>query len=126
MKNSKRRTGAAAAGLASALMLATALSGAAHAAGSCEALRTEIEAKIAAAGVAKFSVVIADTDAPAEGQVVGSCDLGAKKIVYQRESGAVVEGASMRPPASAGSGGGEAILTECKDGTVSVGGDCRK
>jgi hypothetical protein len=103
--------------------LALAISGAAHA-DSCETLRTEIEAKIAAAGVARFSVVTLDADAEAPGQVVGSCGLGSKKIVYQREDAAMAtaSAAAAAPLPS----NGEAILTECKDGTVSVGGDCRK
>jgi hypothetical protein len=96
--------------------MALALAGAAHGAENCEALRTQIEAKIAAAGVTRFTVVTVDANAEAAGQVVGSCDLGSKKIVYQREGA----------PAAGAAPAGEEILTECKDGTVSVGGDCRK
>jgi hypothetical protein len=102
------------------ISLALAFAGAAHADG-CETLRTELEAKIAAAGVARFSVVAVDADAQVPGQVVGSCGLGSKKIVYQREDAAAASAAPSPSPSS-----GEAILTECKDGTVSVGGDCRK
>lgn len=111
------------------IALATACAGAAHGAdptapatggSSCETLRTQIEAKIAAAGVARFAVVTVDANAQAEGQVVGSCELGSRKIVYQREGGA----AALRPATAAPDE--EPILTECKDGTVSVGGDCRK
>ncbi|OUL98605.1 DUF1161 domain-containing protein [Variovorax sp. JS1663] len=94
--------------------------GAVSAAESCEALRAQIEAKIAAAGVARFAVVTVDAAAPAGGQVVGSCELGSKKIVYQREGGPGPS-AALPPPVR-----GERILTECKDGTVSLGGDCRK
>ncbi len=104
--------------------LALACAGAAHA-DSCETLRTEIEAKIAAAGVARFSVVTVDANAEVPGQVVGSCGLGSKKIVYQRDDAAAVSSAPSAVPTSAAADG-EAILTECKDGTVSVGGDCRK
>ena len=96
--------------------MALALTGTAHGAENCEALRTQIEAKIAAAGVTRFTVVTVDANAEAAGQVVGSCDLGSKKIVYQREGA----------PAAGAAPAGEEILTECKDGTVSVGGDCRK
>jgi len=98
------------------ISMALALAGAAHGAENCEALRTQIEAKIAAAGVTRFTVVTVDANAEAAGQVVGSCDLGSKKIVYQREGA----------PAAGAAPAGEEILTECKDGTVSVGGDCRK
>jgi hypothetical protein len=55
--------------------------------------------------------------------VVGSCELGSKKIVYQREVGSAPPGAG---PAPARSPEDADILTECKDGTVSVGGDCKK
>jgi len=55
--------------------------------------------------------------------VVGSCDLGSKKIVYQREGAPAAGGALARPaPAPAN----ERILTECKDGTVTVGGSCKQ
>ena len=97
--------------------------GAASGAESCETLRSQIEAKISAAGVTRFSVTTVDANAPAGGQVVGSCELGSKKIVYQREGGAAPGDAA----ATARPRGNEApMLTECKDGTASVGGDCRK
>ncbi|MGO4395785.1 DUF1161 domain-containing protein [Variovorax sp. M-6] len=93
--------------------------GAASAAENCEALRAQIEAKIAAAGVARFTVTTVDAAAPAEGQVVGSCELGSRKIVYQRD-----RGAGFSPETAAPRRRGEPMLTECKDGSVSVGGDC--
>jgi hypothetical protein len=102
--------------------MALALAGTAHGAENCEALRTQIEAKIAGAGVTRFTVTTVDANAEAAGQVVGSCDLGSKKIVYQRE-GTPAGTAPARPSAGAAD---EEILTECKDGTVSVGGDCKK
>ena len=105
------------------LPAALALAGAAHSAENCEALRAQIESKISAAGVTRFAVLTVDANAPAAGQVVGSCELGSKKIVYQREVGSAPSGAApapARPPEDAD------ILTECKDGTVSVGGDCKK
>jgi len=106
------------------ISIALASAGAANAAAeNCEALRTQIESKIAAAGVTRFTVTTIDANAQASGQVVGSCELGSKKIVYQRE------GVPTPDPASSGAApraGDESILTECKDGTVSVGGDCKK
>jgi hypothetical protein len=93
--------------------------GAANGASACETLRTDIEARIAAAGVTRFTVATVDASAPVSGQVVGSCDLGSKKIVYSREGGPVAAADASRPR-------DQPILTECKDGTVSVGGDCRK
>ena len=50
----------------------------------CNELKSEIEAKIKKNGVDKFSVDVVDKDAKADGKVVGTCDGGAKKIVYKR------------------------------------------
>ncbi|MDZ4356963.1 MAG: DUF1161 domain-containing protein [Variovorax sp.] len=108
--------------VAAAASTLLAVVGSAHAQSNCETLRAEIEAKIAASGVTNFSVVTVDAAATASGQVVGSCDLGTKKIVYQREGGA----ASPAPAAaSAPAPRGEPMLTECKDGSVSMGGSCK-
>jgi Protein of unknown function (DUF1161) len=86
-------------------------SGAAGAAQSCEDLRSQIESKISGAGVSNFKVIVVQGSEAVRGQVVGSCELGTRKIVYQRDSIPVPRN--------------ERILTECKDGTVSVGGDCK-
>ncbi|QTN21604.1 DUF1161 domain-containing protein [Rhizobacter sp. AJA081-3] len=90
-----------------------ALAAPAGAADTCEAIQARIDAKIRASGVQSFTLRTVDAAAKVEGKVVGSCDLGTKKIVYAQG------GAAARP-------GKDAILTECKDGTVSLGGDCRK
>ena len=50
----------------------------------CSELKTEIEAKIKKNGVEQFTLDIVDKDAQADGEVVGSCDGGTKKIVYKR------------------------------------------
>ena len=50
----------------------------------CEELKAEIDAKIKKNGVAKFTLDIVDANAQADGKVVGTCDGGAKKIVYKR------------------------------------------
>ena len=50
----------------------------------CGELRGEIEAKIKKNGVDKFSLDVVEKDAQADGKVVGTCDGGAKKIVYKR------------------------------------------
>jgi len=68
-----------------AVMLTLALSGAAWAQKKdCNELKSEIEGKIKKNGVEKFSVEVVDKDAKADGKVVGTCDGGAKKIVYKR------------------------------------------
>jgi hypothetical protein len=51
---------------------------------SCDELKSEIEAKIKKNGVEKFSVGVVDKDAQSEGKVVGTCDGGAKKLVYKK------------------------------------------
>ena len=69
--------------LAAALVLG--LSGTAWAEGKdCGELKSEIEAKIKKNGVDKFSLDIVDKDAQADGKVVGTCEAGAKKIVYKK------------------------------------------
>mgnify|MGYP003336704310 CR=1 FL=1 len=50
----------------------------------CEELKAEIEAKIKANGVPVFTLEIVPNDQVKDGQVVGSCDGGTKKIVYKR------------------------------------------
>ncbi len=52
----------------------------------CEELQAEIEAKIKANGVAEFTLTVIDAAAESDtaGKVVGSCDGGAKRIVYRR------------------------------------------
>ncbi|MGJ7528051.1 DUF1161 domain-containing protein [Variovorax sp. GB1P17] len=98
-----------------------ALAGAAHSAENCEDLRTRIESSIAAAGVTRFTVTIVDANASANGQTVGSCELGSKKVMYERDvgPGSTAAPSAARPTAAP-------MLTECRDGTVSVGGDCKK
>lgn len=51
----------------------------------CEELKQEIEVKIQAAGVASYTLEIVPNDeAQDPNMVVGSCDGGTKKIIYQR------------------------------------------
>ncbi|MDP3260339.1 MAG: DUF1161 domain-containing protein, partial [Thermodesulfovibrionales bacterium] len=53
----------------------------------CEELLTEIDAKIQAKGVKKFSLEIVPNEKAADlkdGKVVGTCDGGTKKIIYKR------------------------------------------
>jgi Protein of unknown function (DUF1161) len=112
---------------------------------NCEDIRGLIEAKIKSAGVARYSVTVVDAAANAPGKVVGACAKGVKKIMYvqQVKPGAAVttapavtaaarpaatlapaaSAAKPKPPAKPPSDG---VLTECKDGSVSVGGDCKK
>jgi hypothetical protein len=50
----------------------------------CDELKAEIDAKITANGVGSFTTTIVDKDAAEDGNVVGTCDGGTKKIVYKR------------------------------------------
>ena len=49
----------------------------------CNELKAEIEAKIKAKGVTSFTLEVVAGDVK-DGKVVGSCDGGAKQIVYKR------------------------------------------
>jgi Protein of unknown function (DUF1161) len=107
---------------------------------TCDTIRAQIDAKVRAAGVQQFTLTTVDAGAKVAGKVVGSCDLGTKQIVYSQGPAA----GSAAPTAAAGSTGTptpataraaptptpkkaqQPILTECRDGTVSMGGDCKK
>ena len=56
----------------------------AFAAKDCQELKSEIDAKIKAKGVASFTLEIVAADAAIDGQVVGTCEAGQKKIVYKK------------------------------------------
>lgn len=99
----------------------------------CEPLRREIEAKIARAGVAAFRVTAVAAGASAPGKVVGSCEQGAMKIMYERLARGDAEAAPAPAPASAPAAAkapaplrrsNEGVITECKDGSIIRGGDC--
>jgi len=118
------------------LLILAFASSAGHAVDNCEPLRLQIAANIASKGLSDFSVTTVDAAAPLPGQVVGSCDNGAKKIVYARGSAPAVrpaapaplppaQAAATKPKATTKSPRDEPILTECKDGSVSMGGRCR-
>lgn len=83
---------------------------------SCEGIRDQIDAKVRASGVTGFTLTVVDAQAQVGGRVVGSCELGTKKIVYDRGA------AAPQPRAKPKS---QPIITECKDGSVSVGGECK-
>jgi len=50
----------------------------------CEKLKSEIDAKIKANGVPVYTLEIVPNDEVKDGEVVGSCDGGTKKIVFKR------------------------------------------
>lgn len=103
----------AATGTWRAWILVLAFAPTASLASNCEEIQKQIEARIRASGATGWTLSTVPVDKPAPGKVVGQCDRGRQKIVYQR---AASSPARSEPP----------ILTECKDGTVSLGGDCTK
>lgn len=108
---------------------------------NCEVLRTQIEARIRSAGVANVSLVVLDNAAVTTGRVLGTCGTGTRKIVQMGVTG--VSGAPATATAAAAASNAAAnpaakaapraatrtdddLLTECKDGSMSVGGTCKK
>ena len=51
---------------------------------SCEELKAEIAAKLDAKGVSGYSLEIVDKGTAAGGKIVGTCEKGAKEIVYKQ------------------------------------------
>jgi hypothetical protein len=58
----------------------------AQAAKPCDDLKTEIAAKLDAKGVKSYTLDIVAKDKDADGKIVGTCEGGTKKIVYNRGS----------------------------------------
>jgi Protein of unknown function (DUF1161) len=115
--------------------MAFGLAGGAAVGQTCEAIQAAIEQKIRATGTADFNLTTVPAESTAAGKLVGSCDRGAKKILYTRVASAA--GASevagrpsaqpLRPnPNRPKPAAPEPLLTECKDGSMSLGGDCKK
>ena len=52
----------------------------------CATLKQSVEAKLTAHGVKKFKLDVIDKAQSADGKVVGTCDGGAHKIIYTKES----------------------------------------
>ncbi len=51
---------------------------------SCDELKAEIDAKIKGKGVKTYTLAIVPADQTRDAKVVGTCDGGAKKIIYTR------------------------------------------
>lgn len=54
----------------------------------CEELKSEITKKLDANGAKAYTLEIVAKDKDAEGKVVGSCEAGTKKILYNKTSAA--------------------------------------
>ena len=129
-------------GFLAALAL-TAMAGAAAAADTCDAVQSQVQANIAGKGITDFSVTVVDQAAEVPGQVVGHCANGSKKIVYLRGAapgsapvvsaapGAVAKPVPPKttvkaPVKRAVPMPDHDVLTECKDGSVIMGGNCKR
>ena len=52
---------------------------------SCEELKQEIEVKIQAAGVASYTLeIVPNEEVEDDAMVIGTCDGGSRKVIYQR------------------------------------------
>src|SRR5229473_7864928 len=63
----------------------------------CEELKDEITKKLDAKGVKGYTLDIVAKDKDAEGKIVGTCDGGSKKIIYNRAP-APAEPPAKEPP----------------------------
>lgn len=93
---------------------------------SCEELRSSVEAKILGKGVKNFSVTIVEADTATLGQVVGSCELGSKKLVYAQRSHQSTGSVQAIQPRPSSSPAKADVITECADGRVVTQGSCRR
>ena len=64
---------------------------------ACEELKTEIAAKLDAKGVKGYTLDIVAKDKDTEGKVVGTCDGGTKKIIYNRTPAAAPAKETPKP-----------------------------
>ena len=67
-----------------AILFFVSISAGAQAPKPCEELKAEIAKKLEANGVKSYTLEIVAKDKDAEGKVVGSCEAGTKKIMYQK------------------------------------------
>jgi Protein of unknown function (DUF1161) len=95
---------------------------------ACEPLRINIEEKIRRNGGTNFTVSIVDAKAGVPGRVVGSCEGGARKLVYTSGTPApagATEGAAAAATARKAPARGEMII-ECFDGRRYRDGPCKR
>ena len=89
----------------------------------CEQLRSEVLRRYEAGGIVAPELQLLPSSAATTGKVVGSCDLGSRKLVYL--GGKSGPSSSSSPVGARSPAAAAPVLTECKDGTVSVGGTCK-
>ena len=86
---------------------------------NCEELRQAIALKFKAGGGGLPNLVIVGSSDVHSGRIVGSCAFGTKRIVQLADGNPRKPTVPTAPKTPA-----DAILTECRDGTVSLGGTC--
>lgn len=108
---------------------------------SCDELRAHIEARLHAGGVQSYTLAVVAANAPAPGKLLGSCELGSKKI-YQVKDAATPARTPAQPvlPTPAASAtpkpaaapapkpapqAAPAMITECDNGSSVTQGTCR-
>jgi hypothetical protein len=115
-------------GKLSLALLALLAAGSATSASNCDDIKLRIDAKIKASGAGGYTLDVVDANAKTAGKVVGSCDLGTRKIVYVAGDPAVRLGGgtpAVAAPAPVARSRNDRVLTECKAGYVVVDGDCK-
>lgn len=93
---------------------------------SCEELRSSVEAKILGKGVKNFSVTVVEAGTAWPGQVVGSCELGSKKLVYAQRGHQGTGSVQAIQPRLSSSPAKAQVITECADGRVVTQGSCKR
>ncbi len=63
----------------------------------CEEVKSDIAKKLEAKGVKSYTLEVVDKDQETDGKVVGTCEAGAKKIVYKRGVAAAVTAEPSKP-----------------------------
>ncbi len=93
---------------------------------TCESLKAEVQAKFKAGGVQDFSIAVVAADAVIPGKVVGTCDLGKNKLIYAPGAGAVPSSLGAPALVAKKTSTQPTVITECKDGSTSTNGSCKK
>jgi hypothetical protein len=91
----------------------------------CEQLRSEVVRRYEAGGIAAPEVQLLPSSAATSGKVVGTCELGSRKLVYQGGKGTPFPAPASSPAGAKPPRAAAPVLTECKDGSVSMGGSCK-
>jgi hypothetical protein len=93
---------------------------------SCEELRSSVEAKFRSNGVKTFSITVVEASDRAAGQVVGTCELGSRKLIYSRLQDQASSSVRAAAPSTSSSSPMPNVITECADGRVVTQGGCKR